>query len=579
MKERTTTIVCFCTIASLTLTTVLTTTGSSWPETLPCLQTIVAAAAVMVFFMQAVGGKSMHLTPADMAMAAWWVYAALRTYADRDSYTAGNEFVEYTTLTTVYALVRIIPKPSSRMLSTENMMTLLLLAATAYELSLGVWQIYSGTSHHRLFPATGSMFNPGPYSAYVATGMAAAVSILHDACDDNWRQPKRAAMLWLCTAVVMGGCFIIAVTQSRSAMIAVAAATAWIFRREWKRKYAIPAITVTVVAAAGLFFLKMGSAMGRLVIWRQAADIIADSPLFGSGLGSFAGEYGRHLAIFFADSSHHADTYAQYADVADYAFCDILQVFAEQGVTGGILCATFAAASLRSLSRTSRHLFVAMGTLLAFSMFSYPMQILPLQTVAVCIAACGQTGGKVLPASRLASTATAAVCLAATLCCRSVTRQHVEGRAEYASIKGMTHSTFINDYYRLLPTCGDDKHFLFDFARLLQSNGRHLDACAILRQGTQVSGDPMFWTLMGNSQKAMHQYHQAACCYERAFAILPNRLYPLYRKMLLFRETGDTGKAHETAQHLLELQPKVESAATKKMKEETRQWLRENGVY
>lgn len=567
MKEKSAATVCFLTLASLMLTTVMTTTGSPWTEALLCLQTTTATGTVVAAAMLIATGTKLHITAADIIMAAWWTYAALRTYADRGSYTAGKEFVAYTTLATVYALVRIIPKPSSRMLSAASMTTLLLLATTAYELSLGAWQIYSGTSHHSLFPATGSMFNPGPYSAYVATGMAAAVSILHDARDDDWHRPKCAAMLWLCTAVVMGGCFIIAVTQSRSAMIAVAAATAWIFRRDMKKKYAIPAAAAAVVAATGLFFLKMGSAMGRIVIWRQAVDIIADSPLFGSGIGSFAKEYGQQLALFFADS-HNADSFAQYADVADYAFCDILQVFAEQGFTGGILCIAFIAVSLRSLSRTSRHLAVAMATLSAFSLFSYPMQLLPLQTIIVCLAACGQTGDKGLPACRLTSTATAAACFAATLCCHTVAKPRADGLAEYASIKGMTHSTFIDDYYRLLPTCGDNKRFLFDFARLLQANSRHIDACAMLRRGTQVSGDPMFWVLTGNNLKAMHQYTQAAECYERAFAILPNRIYPLYRKMTLYRDCGDHDNARHTARRLLKVKPKIESAATRKMKKE-----------
>lgn len=208
------------------------------------------------------------------------------------------------------------------------------------------------------------------------------------------------------------------------------------------------------------------------------------------------------------------------------------------------------------------------------------MQLLPFQTIAICLAAIaqddrqGQTMGNgasvALPISRKALVGMATASIAITTCCHTVTKQRVTDHTKYASIKGMTHSTFISDYYRLLPTCSDDKRFLFDFARLLQSNGRHLDACAMIRRGIQANGDPMFWTLMGNSHKAMRQYRLAARCYEHAFAVLPNRIYPMYRKMLLFRDMGDTDKARKTARQLLEIKPKVESTATRKMQEEAR---------
>ena len=133
-------------------------------------------------------------------------------------------------------------------------------------------------------------------------------------------------------------------------MMAIAMATAWIFRKEIKRKYVVPAIAIVTVVVIMLFYMKMGSAMGRIVIWRQALGMITDKPIFGYGIGSFGGEYGRQLASFFADSGN-IGTFAQYADVADYAFCDLLQVFAEQGVIGGVLCLTFAVLSLVSLNR------------------------------------------------------------------------------------------------------------------------------------------------------------------------------------------------------------------------------------
>ena len=70
-------------------------------------------------------------------------------------------------------------------------------------------------------------------------------------------------------------------------MMAISMATAWIFRKEIKRKCVVPAIAIVTVVVIMLFYMKMGSAMGRIVIWRQALGMITDKPIFGYGIGTF----------------------------------------------------------------------------------------------------------------------------------------------------------------------------------------------------------------------------------------------------------------------------------------------------
>lgn len=553
-------------LMALIFTTIMTTSSELWSEQLVYVQAIIIIGGVAAAIAMAFSTEKPRLTAADTTMVLWWTYVMMRTYLDSDNTMAFRNIIVYTTLTATYTVIRLMPKQHAPV---DKIMVMLLLAATIYESALGMWQACSGTSHHRLYLATGSMFNPGPYSAYVALGMTIAIGILHDARDDEWSKPRRGALLWTCAAIVIAGCFIVIITRSRSAMMAIAMATAWIFRKEIKRKYVVPAIAIVTVVVIMLFYMKMGSAMGRIVIWRQALGMITDKPIFGYGIGSFGGEYGRQLTSFFADSGN-IETFAQYADVADYAFCDLLQVFAEQGVIGGALCLTFTVLSLVSLNRQSPHLALALASLMAFSLFSYPMQLLPLQTITVCLAACGQSDCRGFAMRRRYAAILAVACSIETLTCQKLSQSRLNAQNEYANIKGMTHSSFIADYYRLLPLCTDNKQFLFDFARLLHANGRYLDACAILRRGTMVSGDPMFHVLTGNSLRAMNKYDEAVECYDRAFGMLPNRLYPLYRKMLLYKEIGDTAKARQVANKLLEVIPKVESSATREMRKDAK---------
>ncbi len=570
IKRYSTLFLCSGLLICLMWTTVLTTSSDLWSEQLLYLQTIIAIGGLITAISISFSKEKPHMTATDIVVAIWLAYVIIRTYFD-DSHcsNAYRPVVGYITLVSIYAIIRIFPK---QQIPFEKLLKILFLAITTYEIALGFWQIYSGTSHHHLYLATGSMFNPGPYSAYLTLGLTLAISILHDSNECDWRKRHRGVLLWACAAIVVTGYFLVTITRSRSAMIALALTSAWIFRKDIKRKYAAPLIIVIFGIICTLFYMKLGSAMGRIVIWRQALDIIFNKPLFGCGIGSFAGEYGKHLSIFFSNE-YNAKTFAQYADVADYAFCDILQIFAEQGIIGGVLCITFTIFSLRALYRQSPHLALSLAALLIFSLFSYPMQLLPLQTITICLAAYSQMNYRGFSVSRWSLTALPLLCSFVAIICYNISKQRYDAQVEYKSFKGVTNTAFLEDYNRLLPLCSDNKQFLFDFAHLLQVDNRHFDACAVLRRGVIVSGDPMFWILMGNSLKSMNKYSEAIKCYDHAYCILPNRLYPLYQKMILYKETGDMKRAHQSARKIIESKPKVKSSATNRMIKEAKDML------
>ena len=109
---------------------------------------------------------------------------------------------------------------------------------------------------------------------------------------------------------------------------------------------------------------------------------------------------------------------------------------------------------------------------------------------------------------------------------------------------------------------------------MLSEQERWNDSNAILRQGERVSADPMFLVVQGNNYRAMKAWAEAEAMYRRAFCIQPNRLYPLYRLMLLYEEAGQEDRMRDMARTILDFRPKVESPATREMKEQARRRLR-----
>lgn len=127
--------------------------------------------------------------------------------------------------------------------------------------------------------------------------------------------------------------------------------------------------------------------------------------------------------------------------------------------------------------------------------------------------------------------------------------------------------------YKLFPDATDNPRFLFNFARILRNHGRYRDSNAILRLGTQVSADPVFYILMGNNYKDEQYYCLADDAYKKAYAVMPNRLYPLYQQMLLYKETGESEKCRFMARRIIAMRPKVESPATHDMKNKAKDIL------
>ena len=137
----------------------------------------------------------------------------------------------------------------------------------------------------------------------------------------------------------------------------------------------------------------------------------------------------------------------------------------------------------------------------------------------------------------------------------------------------MKDEAFIKDYYELLQKLNDNPKFLFNFGSLLRDAGRYNDSNAMLRQGTLLSADPMFHILMGRNYEDMQEYGTADSLYSHAFHMVPNRVYPLYRRMKLYETMKDSTKMLSMAKRITDFRVKVESPATRDMKKEAEEMI------
>ena len=284
----------------------------------------------------------------------------------------------------------------------------------------------------------------------------------------------------------------------------------------------------------------------------------------GVGTGGFCNAVAEGMAVLHGDGMDLSG-----AGVTDYAYNILLKILVEQGLVGLVLALMAGGSALLVLRKSSTTLFYALLSLVVFSMFSYPFELLPYRIVAVMIVAWSEArmGIRVSETGRISAVAVLIVMALVSCQVSSVIRLRHEADKDYDMIRGLNDEAFVKDYYELLPLESDNASFLFDFGKLLRSNTRYNDSNAMLRRGALCSADPMFHVLMGNNYRDMGHCNLAEQSYEKAFAIMPNRLYPLYQLMLMYRDNGNVDKARSMAERVLALKPKIESPATKEMKD------------
>lgn len=528
------------------------------------------------------GGKLLRWSWTDMVVATWMIYVVGRVWMGNE-YACGTEFLKMMEMGLLYVALRGIL--SWAQLSPACIIYGILLCGV-YEAGLGVWQLVSGTSRHSLYLMTGSFQNPGPYSAYLMMAVVLSMTlsrhgnekIVSEQLNEGHGHEVRISLktllpvlrTWLSRVTLLMVILILPATWSRAALVSVGIVTLWLYRQKyWKYRWIV--WIGVMVLATGFYFAKQGSADGRMLTWTASLTAWWHKLWLGVGMGGFRAACADGIAELYRE--HPTSGLFTSGGVTDFAFNDLLNVLVEQGLVGAVLCVVTAVWVLFGLYKQSLPLFYGLLSLFIFSMFSYPFELLPYQIILVLLSAFAASHvdmDKENTHRKLGRVMLLLVLVPiAFFVAKEIQRRH-ETDKEVKMFSGMHHEAFINDYYELMPMEMDNVSFLFDFGKTLREAKRYNDSNAVLRQGIQVSSDPMFWVLIGNNYRDMQCYQEAEEAYQKAFAIMPNRLYPLYQLMGLYEETGDVEALRRTAREIMALQPKIKSPATEAMADSAR---------
>ena len=451
-------------------------------------------------------------------------------------------------------LLSLLVSSNKVALSYVSAISWVLIVQGSAEAVWGLRQLYGFTSsNHPLYALTGSFFNPGPYSGYLAMTLPVCLyqwllcrqkrRTLRQPRQDRWSREaivREAGYAATSLAMLLVLC-VLPAGMSRSAWLAAGISCLWVYgcyagwgnriRGQWRlhrRRTAVIAIGMSclLLLAGGLLFaLKPDSARGRLFMWKITCNAIAGKPWEGHGTGNFAAAYGDAQETYFA-AGDYEPWEERVAGSPEYAFNEYLQAAVELGVPLALCLLAVVMACLHIGIRKRRYgVCGAVLSLMVFSFSSYPLQLpVFMVTFGGLLLACVSEGSR-------------REWLALAVLAGSVGGLRLENdlKTEHACREWMNAKVLYNagayesaekDYGRLYPLLKDRASFLFEYGHALHRQQKAKDSNRILKEALRRSNDPMILNVIGKNYWQAGDYLSAEEWFIRSTHRLPRLINP-----------------------------------------------------
>ena len=475
-------------------------------------------------------------------------------------------------------LSALIFKSKGDFISLDSVISWVLVVLGGSEAILGLRQLYGfATSGHSMYALTGSFFNPGPYSGYLA--------MILPVCLYQWLVCGRRGGRVVAGGVMLLIFCVLPAGMSRSAWLAagVSCLCVYAWHMDWTDKFrllwqqqrqrvvmvVVGGFCVLLLAGYLLFVLKPDSARGRLFMWKITCRAIAEKPLTGYGIHNFAAAYGNAQETYFA-AGDYEPWEERVAGSPEYAFNEYLQAAVELGIPLAVCLLVVVVLCLYRGVRKGRYgICGAILSLMIFSFSSYPLQLpVFIVTFGGLLVACLSGADRwqwlglavsvgIIGGFRLKN----------DLQVEQACREWMNARVLYSA---GAYQSAEKEYGRLYPLLRDRASFLFEYGHGLHKQQQFGKSNRILKEALLRSCDPMILNVIGKNYQQMGDCLSAEDWFIRSTHRLPGRIYPYYLLAKLYAEPGfrQPDKFEKMKRMVLTKEPKVHSTAIRQMREE-----------
>lgn len=460
------------------------------------------------------------------------------------------------------------------------------------EAAWGIRQVYGlAHSNHSLYALTGSFYNPGPYSGYLA--------MVFPVCLYEWlrrKEGRKTMLYYMALSVLALVLCVLPAGMSRSAWIAAAVSSAYIctmcygarirmYVRQHRRRtlcMAVAALLSAGMALGGIYLMKKDSADGRLFLWKMSARAVCEHPWTGVGWSGVPAAYGQAQEAYFA-AGDYTPAEERVAGSPEYVFNEYLQVAVAWGLP--VLCAGLLVVGGSFYIGHRQGMYGLCGALLSLAVFafsSYPLQFPAfvsalVMLVLVCVV-------HVLPVEKVGFRwlLLAVLLVGSGVCYKNfqqkdrmteACRKWVKSRMLYQT---GAYGPAVESYAGIEEALKGNARFLFEYGHALHKLHEPERSNRVLKEALKVSGDPMILNIIGKNEQEMKHYECAEYWLLRASHRLPGRIYPYYLLAKLYAEPGfyQRDKLERMVRLVCEKEPKVQSTAIRQMRQQARELLK-----
>lgn len=462
----------------------------------------------------------------------------------------------------------------------------------AVETVWGIRQLYGFTySNHSLYALTGSFYNPGPYSGYLA--------MIFPICLYEWlkrKDEKKTIPFYIALIVMLLILCVLPAGMSRSAWIAATVSSVYIcsmyykieiknyikYHRKKTIHYAIVTFILTGIALGGIYQMKKNSADGRLFMWKIATHAVCEHPWTGAGRTGVPAAYGQAQEDYFA-AGNYTEKEELVAGAPEYVFNEYLQVAVAWGIP--VLCIGVLIIGGSMYLGHKQGVYGLCGALLSLAVFafsSYPLQFPAfVSALIILVLACAVRG---LPLEKVCFRLLFSVLLLGGGYGFFRQYQQQKKRVEVCRLWTKNRIFYHSGAYpqavesdaEIYEDMKWNARFMFEYGHALHKLHRYETSNEVLKEALKVSGDPMILNIIGKNEQEMKNYESAEHWLLRAVHRLPGRIYPYYLLANLYADPAffQSDKLKQMVGTVLEKEPKVQSTAIKQMRRNVRELLK-----
>jgi len=138
------------------------------------------------------------------------------------------------------------------------------------------------------------------------------------------------------------------------------------------------------------------------------------------------------------------------------------------------------------------------------------------------------------------------------------------------SLAGETKKV-LPDYARLYPWMNRNGLFVYNYAAELNYIGEWKQSNKLMTECSRLYNDNDLQLILADNCQQMKQYSEAEKHLKLAYEMIPNRLIPLYRLALLYKEEGKMNKANQIARMIITKPVKIMSSDVLVIKSEMKE--------